>query len=521
METVVPKAQGKAAALSAYLAQGGGVSRNTGRYRSGKHAGKDVDQVTAEFEAMWANAPDSIKQKYADRTSGAMSDLAPSERVAAANAETERKATQTAANPARKMGSSVVAPAGSVDTQTASAVQTPAPSQKQTTQAPAKAAPPAPVNPPVSPKVATPPAPAAAAPATPPVSAPVQAKTAAPPTPANPVASTPAVIPPATATAANRASSPTAITRPPDREVNGVKVWEEPIDPSKPMQSGQSRKLTGAEIRANTLRDIPGNSLKDKGARALRNATIGIVGGVSDASEAVSNFVTGKGSSSSPEVQAQIDRDAAEKSKNDALAAAQNLERIKSENAASEAKRAGVTLSPNQSESPMRTSPTSISPQTSDTSMLQPQEIQKNPITPTKPVRINKETGLPFGYRPGDTVAPEQAGAAAASVQAQKTAATPVMTPAQKTVDNVTRTGRSDGYMPTSPLADVRRDMTNEKNKADFDAQVAAQGVEDEKMGLTGAAGRGLQTGMGASTGAAGRGLITPTNPMRRPTFAK
>ena len=497
METVVPQAQGKAAALSAYLAQGGGVSRNTGRYRSGKHAGKDVDQVTAEFEAMWANAPDSIKQKYADRTSGAMSDLAPSERVAAANAETERKATQTAAKPARETASPAETPAG-------------APAQKQTTQAPAKAAPPAPTTPPASPKAAAPP-----------VSAPVQAKTAAPPTPANPVASTPAVIPPATATAANRASSPTAITRPPDREVNGVKVWEEPIDPSKPMQSGQSRKLTGAEIRANTLRDIPGNSLKDKGARALRNATIGIVGGVSDASEAVSNFVTGKGSSSSPEVQAQIDRDAAEKSKNDALAAAQNLERIKSENAASEAKRAGVTLSPNQSESPMRTSPTSISPQTSDTSMLQPQEIQKNPITPTKPVRINKETGLPFGYRPGDTVAPEQAGAAAASVQAQKTAATPVMTPAQKTVDNVTRTGRSDGYMPTSPLADVRRDMTNEKNKADFDAQVAAQGVEDEKMGLTGAAGRGLQTGMGASTGAAGRGLITPTNPMRRPTFAK
>lgn len=80
--TVIPEAQGKAAALSSYLAQGGTPFRNSGRFKKGPMKGKNVDEATAEFERMWASAPDSLKQKYANRTSGKTTDLAPSERTA-------------------------------------------------------------------------------------------------------------------------------------------------------------------------------------------------------------------------------------------------------------------------------------------------------------------------------------------------------------------------------------------------------------------------------------------------------
>jgi hypothetical protein len=81
METVVPQAQGKAAALSSYLAQGGTPFKHSGRFKKGPMKGKNVDEATAEFERMWATSPDSLKQKYANRTSGKTTDLAPSERM--------------------------------------------------------------------------------------------------------------------------------------------------------------------------------------------------------------------------------------------------------------------------------------------------------------------------------------------------------------------------------------------------------------------------------------------------------
>jgi hypothetical protein len=80
METVIPEAQGKAAALSSYLAQGGTPFRNSGRFKKGPMKGKNVDEATADFERKWAASPDALKQKYADRSSGRTTDLAPSER---------------------------------------------------------------------------------------------------------------------------------------------------------------------------------------------------------------------------------------------------------------------------------------------------------------------------------------------------------------------------------------------------------------------------------------------------------
>lgn len=75
-----PVARGKAAAFDAYLAQGGTTFRKSGRFKKGKHRGKSYDEVKAEFERMWATAPDAVKDKYASRA--LETDLSPSEKKA-------------------------------------------------------------------------------------------------------------------------------------------------------------------------------------------------------------------------------------------------------------------------------------------------------------------------------------------------------------------------------------------------------------------------------------------------------
>jgi hypothetical protein len=79
-ETQVPFAAGKAAALSSYLSRGGAISKK-GTYTKGKMKGKSPEEVTAAFETLWANVDGSIKDKYAKRASpeGALS---PSEQKA-------------------------------------------------------------------------------------------------------------------------------------------------------------------------------------------------------------------------------------------------------------------------------------------------------------------------------------------------------------------------------------------------------------------------------------------------------
>lgn len=111
MTEVVPQAQGKAAALSSYLAQGGTPFRKSGRFKKGPMKGKNVDEATAEFERLWASSPDSLKQKYANRTSGAMTDLAPSERATVATpARSNKPAPKTAAPVLDAVQAGVVAP---------------------------------------------------------------------------------------------------------------------------------------------------------------------------------------------------------------------------------------------------------------------------------------------------------------------------------------------------------------------------------------------------------------------------
>lgn len=95
MQHVVPEAQGKAAALSAYLAQGGTTFKYSGKFKKGPMRGKNADEATAQFERMWATAPDSVKEKYASRSQ--VTDMAPSERRIAA----ERAANRPPLDPAK------------------------------------------------------------------------------------------------------------------------------------------------------------------------------------------------------------------------------------------------------------------------------------------------------------------------------------------------------------------------------------------------------------------------------------
>lgn len=100
MERVeVPKALGKAAAISRLLAQGGTPFQMSGRYKKGKYKGLTVDEATARAEVLWENSPDSLKQRYADRTTGKASDLAPSERVAGMTPAPSTNASLNAAKP--------------------------------------------------------------------------------------------------------------------------------------------------------------------------------------------------------------------------------------------------------------------------------------------------------------------------------------------------------------------------------------------------------------------------------------
>jgi hypothetical protein len=95
----VPEARGKAAALDAWLAQGGQPFRGSGKFKKGPFKGKTIDEARAQFERMWATAPDSIKNKYASRS--LKTDLAPIEREAAQAKPPVQKAAapQAAAGP--------------------------------------------------------------------------------------------------------------------------------------------------------------------------------------------------------------------------------------------------------------------------------------------------------------------------------------------------------------------------------------------------------------------------------------
>ena len=73
-----PEARGKAAAMAAWLAQGGPQFRGDGTFKSGPIKGMTIDQAKQAFESKWANASDEIKNHYA-AIGGNVNALSPSE----------------------------------------------------------------------------------------------------------------------------------------------------------------------------------------------------------------------------------------------------------------------------------------------------------------------------------------------------------------------------------------------------------------------------------------------------------
>ena len=101
----VPVAPSKAAALDSYLSQGGGMFRASGKFKKGKLRGLTLDEARARFEEMWAAAPDEVKDKYASRS--LKTDMAPMERKAAQQAQA---AAQRQAGPQPNAKPATVAP---------------------------------------------------------------------------------------------------------------------------------------------------------------------------------------------------------------------------------------------------------------------------------------------------------------------------------------------------------------------------------------------------------------------------
>jgi hypothetical protein len=89
----VPEARGYSAALDSFLAQGGSRFQKSGLFKKGRLKGKSLSEAQAEFERLWASAPDSVKNKYAGmRSNDGM--LAPSERVTSVDPAMEGKTPQ-------------------------------------------------------------------------------------------------------------------------------------------------------------------------------------------------------------------------------------------------------------------------------------------------------------------------------------------------------------------------------------------------------------------------------------------
>ena len=107
MEKVVPEAHAKAAAFDTWMAQGGGNPQRMGRggkFHQGPMKGMTLDQAKQAFESKWATVGDGVKEKYAGRSS---TDLAPSERIQGIQPTPAQSSAQpglspTGPNPARK-----------------------------------------------------------------------------------------------------------------------------------------------------------------------------------------------------------------------------------------------------------------------------------------------------------------------------------------------------------------------------------------------------------------------------------
>jgi hypothetical protein len=96
-KSVIPNAEAKAAALEAWLAQGGPVMQSRWDYRKdgtggpktfkkGPMMGLTMSQALQKFESIWTNTPNSVKERYAERVRSAAtsSEIAEAKRLSPA-----------------------------------------------------------------------------------------------------------------------------------------------------------------------------------------------------------------------------------------------------------------------------------------------------------------------------------------------------------------------------------------------------------------------------------------------------
>ena len=89
----VPENRAKAAAFDRWMAQGGRPGRKSGKFLTGPQKGMTYDQAKQRFEGMWGSAPDALKEKYAKRA-GDETQMAPSQRPVAEKVDMSPLAVQ-------------------------------------------------------------------------------------------------------------------------------------------------------------------------------------------------------------------------------------------------------------------------------------------------------------------------------------------------------------------------------------------------------------------------------------------
>lgn len=420
--TIIPEARGKAAAHDRWMAQGGKLGKD-GTFRKGPMRGMTYDQALQKFEGMWATAPDTIKEKYAGRSK---TDLAPSERP-----------TVTGTTP------------------------TPAPKASANPPAP-RVAPPA-VTPPVT---GTTPAPAPAA--TAPAVAPAPASPA--PTPAMAIAPLiPGLSSAPAAQAAPQAPSGPAVTK------DGMTQAQiDALDlPDSERRTGPGGKYSAAD-RQKAREDAAAAIQAQGGYEVNQPPPMGILEGLkadSDAIDAAGNRIT---KAIATDVASVIPGQTGKAIRN-----AAGMQKPGEPGYVAPPVAPAATPATQPGVAPTGTIGTPAPPTSGVPPMIaRPPESVTGTTPAAPPVRINRLTGLPFGYLPGDSTKGLDPNAVAQSQERQKAALDAAAAAAPKAVP-VQPSARE---AHTAAVAAYRKDLDPAKFQAVNDAYNRGSDLEKAQM---------------------------------------
>jgi hypothetical protein len=477
-QEIIPEARGKAAAITSYLAQGGGMTDKTGlqrgdkrtrggqitrkgmvvpgstvspgeRYTSGPMRGMTMEQATQKAEGMWASSPDALKEKYASRSE---SDLAPSEK----KKYDEAKAKEESHAKTSSVTSTTPAPRLSPEQSRVNLYENQKRSRIRLYQGDAGLAEyDNSLKPRSRPQPMT---------LTTPSPLPGISREELSQAPAIPAGGLDSV---GDGSSSANGYQPQTFTRPAPLGEHAKLVESYQHDANDPVASRPSR--TPVSPPTTILGAGPGGGYDSNQVRATRVAAdlAKPLASPADARRADDQRMM---------VQAPAPADARRADDQRMMAATQQLQ------------------SPVVASAPVN----QVMPSAEAKPMMGPPiSAMSAPTTVASPApNINRLTGLPFGYSPGDSaqgldqtkVAQSNQRMIAAMDQAVAKAprAIPVLAPTlgDTRADNLNRTGRADGYQARSFRQDQDLESQQAQERADYSAKVAAQGIADRKMGL-------------------------------------